>query len=85
TAKALTELGRDVRQVTCISTHQCPHRVTNELLCELAYGCIFNTDLSAMGANFDLKTLAAALEHTLDGINRNISDEELCTLEGPYA
>ncbi|CAB0987881.1 non-ribosomal peptide synthetase [Corynebacterium diphtheriae] len=85
TAKALTELGRDVRQVTCISTHQCPHRVTNELLCELAYGCIFNANLSAMGANFDLKTLAAALEHTLDGINRNISDEELCTLEGPYA
>lgn len=85
TAKVLTELGREVRRVICISTHQCPHRVSNELLCEFAYGCIFNADLEAIGANFDLETLAAALEYLLNGINRDITDSELCSLDGPYA
>lgn len=85
TAKVLTELGRNVRRVICISTHQCTHRISNELLCEVAYGCIFNADLRPMGANFELEDLSSALEHTLKGVNRDISDDELCNLNGTFA
>lgn len=84
-AKVLSELGREVSRVVCISTHLSPHRVVNELLCELAYSCVLEADLSALGAEFDLPTLGAALSHILDGVNRDITDDELCALEGPYA
>lgn len=85
TAKVLTELGREVSRVVCISTHLCPHRVANELLCEFAYGCVFDADLSAMGAEFDLPTLTEALYRILDGVNRDITDDELCALDGRFA
>ena len=85
TAKVLTELGREVGRVVCISTHLCPHRVANELLCEFAYGCVFDADLPAMGAEFDFPTLTEGLYHILDGVNRDITDDELCALDGRFA
>ena len=81
----LTELGREVGRVVCISTHLCPHRVANELLCEFAYGCVFDADLPAMGAEFDFPTLTEGLYHILDGVNRDITDDELCALDGRFA
>lgn len=85
TAKILTELGKHVERVVAISTHLCPHRITNELLCELAYGCILEMDPRTIGASFNLGQLHDALSHILDGVNRDISDEELCALDGEYA
>lgn len=85
TAKILTELGRRVERVVAISTHLCPHRITNELLCEFAYGCVLDMDPRSIGASFSLDQLHEALSHVLHGVNRDIADEELCALEGRYA
>ena len=85
TAKILTELGKRVERVVAISTHLCPHRITNELLCELAYGCVLDMDPRAIGASFSLGQLHDALSRILDGVNRDIADEELCSLDGEYA
>lgn len=85
TAKILTELGKHVERVVALSTHLCPHRITNELLCELAYGCILDMDARTIGASFSLGQLHDALSQILDGVNRDIADEELCALDGEYA
>ncbi|WP_167147385.1 non-ribosomal peptide synthetase [Actinomyces sp. ZJ308] len=84
TAKILTELGKHVERVVTISTHLCPHRIANELLCELAYGCILEMDPRNIGASFSLSQLHDALSHILDGVNRDIADDELCALDGDY-
>ena len=85
TAKILTELGRTVSRVVVISTHLCPHRIANEMLCELAYGCVLEADPGDIGAPFSLDQLSSALNQILDGVNRDITDEELCALDGQNA
>ena len=85
TAKILTELGRRVCRVVAVSTHLCPHRIANEMLCEFAYGCVVEADPRALGADFSIELLREGLEHILGGQNRDITDEELCALDGRYA
>lgn len=85
TAKVLAELGQEVSRVVAVSTHLCPHRIANELLCEFAYACVVESDLPAAGVSFGFDLLHDGLSDILQGVNRDISDDELCALGGKYA
>lgn len=85
TAKVLIERGCQVEPVLTISSHLCLHSIENQMLLECAYGVILGADVYKAGYRGDPNSIRSALESILNGVNRNVSDEELCQLSGPCA
>ena len=84
TAKVLIERGCNVEPVLTISSHLCLHRIENQMLLECAYGVILGADVYKAGYRGNPSIIRSALESILNGVNRNVSNEELCRLSGPY-
>ncbi|MBO0929156.1 methyltransferase [Staphylococcus sp. 30400_3112M30941] len=81
TAKILLENGRNVKPINLISSHLCLHHVSNSLLMETAFASIIGADLAKTGYSFSFEELTQALSSLVQGESRDISDEELFSLE----
>ena len=81
TAKILLENGRNVKPINLISSHLCLHHVSNSLLMETAFASIIGADLVKSGYSFSFEELTQSLSSLVQGEVRDISDEELFSLE----
>lgn len=84
TAKAMMERGLEVEPVLAISSHLCLHSIENQLLFESAYGVILGADIFKAGYRGNPEIIRCALEHILQGEDRDVTNAELCTLDGDY-
>lgn len=81
TAKILLENGKNVKPINLISSHLCLHHVSNSLLMETAFASIIGADLAKSGYSFSFEELTQSLSSLVQGEARDISDEELFSLE----
>lgn len=84
TARVLMDYGIEVPLVTTIDTRLCDNQLENELLMERAFGILIGSDLAKAGHVVNDILMREALEK-LDNIqSKEISNEILCSLSGPY-
>ncbi|MCR5755003.1 MAG: amino acid adenylation domain-containing protein, partial [Acetatifactor sp.] len=85
TAKILIERGLNVEPVVTISSHLCRHRVSDQMLLEANYGVILGADIVKAGYPKEPDKVKRAITYLLNGVNRDIDAEELCSLDGEFA
>lgn len=84
TAKILIERGLNVEPVVTISSHLCRHGISEQMLLEANYGIILGADIVKAGYPGDLNKMKRAITYLLNGVNRDIDVEELCSLCGEF-
>jgi pyochelin synthetase len=84
TAKILIERGLNVEPVVTISSHLCRHKVSAQMLLEANYGAILGADIVKAGYPGNPDQMRRAISYLLNGVNRDIDAEELCSLKGEF-
>lgn len=84
TAIKLRKHGVNVSKVVMISSELCNHKISNELILEIAYGQAIGLDMKKAGYNIENGKLCSDLRDILNGENRDVNNSELISNKCKY-